>query len=320
MENATIAISRLDARLSASSMASAWAKRAAWTGYARALQLQGAEIDEIDAFSWGCGLPLPSRPRRPSHTDEFGDFTEWVDGLSDLAAGAWRDRLPFTPAIERGTPKLLTALNLCHSYARRDAGISPWLALPGMIQGLGITGTVLPCLVGGAKAYRWRATLNDDILRPILRALEDAAESGLERLLAMEADRRRAVGALISEHRPGSLVRLTALAALRPVLSPQAVANALDLTIGGAGKLLARASSLGLMVEVTGRRAWRVYLLPDLAVAFGFVAPRRGRPAKAPVPDLADRPLAKALEDFDREMAELDAKLAGLTVGHRPGL
>lgn len=63
--SATAAIARLDARICVSPVAKAWAARAAWTGYAKALQLQSAEIDEIDVFSWRCGLPLPHRPAIP---------------------------------------------------------------------------------------------------------------------------------------------------------------------------------------------------------------------------------------------------------------
>lgn len=58
----TGAISRLDARICVSSVAGAWNRRAAWSGYTKALQLQSAELDEIDVFSWGCGLQIPGRP------------------------------------------------------------------------------------------------------------------------------------------------------------------------------------------------------------------------------------------------------------------
>jgi hypothetical protein len=60
LEQASAAVGRLDARTSATSGARAWQLRAAWTGYAAALQLQGHEIDEIDVFSWGCALPSPA--------------------------------------------------------------------------------------------------------------------------------------------------------------------------------------------------------------------------------------------------------------------
>ncbi|MCZ4343956.1 hypothetical protein O4H52_20300, partial [Sphingomonadaceae bacterium G21617-S1] len=56
LESAAAAIARLDARVSASSVASAWSLRAAWSGYATALQLQGVEIDEAEVFAWGTGV------------------------------------------------------------------------------------------------------------------------------------------------------------------------------------------------------------------------------------------------------------------------
>src|SRR3546814_5864213 len=68
------AIARLDVGISVSSVASAWARRAAWSGYTRALQLQSAEIDEIDVFSWGCGLQIPGRPLRSTTVDLFDRF------------------------------------------------------------------------------------------------------------------------------------------------------------------------------------------------------------------------------------------------------
>src|SRR3546814_15145200 len=75
MASCSAAIARLDVGISVSSVASAWARRAAWSGYTLPLQLQPAEIDEIDVFSWGCGLPIPGRPRRPPtvrHDDRRG--------------------------------------------------------------------------------------------------------------------------------------------------------------------------------------------------------------------------------------------------------
>jgi hypothetical protein len=312
LEEALLAITRLDTRVSASLVTIGWTQRAAWSGYTRALQLQGAEIDEIDVFSWGCGLPLPSRPRRPSHSDEFADFPPWLATLRSGAGPQWRDRLPFTPTIPVGSPRLLGGLSLCHSFARREASIRPWLALPDILRGLGLTASALPCLVGGAKAFRWRATLSDEILRPILRALANAAEAAGDRLAAMEADHRRGIVAVREEYRGTSLTRLLALISVRPLLSPQSTAEALDLTLGGAGKLLGRAADLKLLVEVSGRRAWRLYLAPDLAVSFGLVAAPRGRPPSARVEPIPDRSLSDALDAFDREMADIDRRLGGI--------
>src|SRR3546814_3645323 len=84
----------LDVGISVSSVASAWARRAAWSGYTRALQLQSAEIDEIDVFSWGCGLQIPGRPLRSTTVDLFDRFEVWATAMADPDPLAWRDTLP----------------------------------------------------------------------------------------------------------------------------------------------------------------------------------------------------------------------------------
>ena len=59
---AMAAIGRLDARISASSIAQPWRNRMVWKGYSTALQLQRYEIDEIDVFSQATGVPIAGRP------------------------------------------------------------------------------------------------------------------------------------------------------------------------------------------------------------------------------------------------------------------
>src|SRR3546814_3925446 len=67
-----------------------------------------------------------------------------------------------------------------------------------------------------------------------------------------------------------------------PVVSPRMLARRLDVTISGAGKLLSRAAELDLLVEVSGRQAWRTYMTRDLAIAFGFGVRPVGRPPAPP--------------------------------------
>lgn len=62
-----------------------------------------------------------------------------------------------------------------------------------------------------------------------------------------------------------------------PWCSPQGIADAFGISVSRAGNLLARATELDLIVEVSGRKAWRLYLVPDLAIAFGFKPAPRGR-------------------------------------------
>src|SRR3546814_9272385 len=97
--------------------------RAGWTGYARALQLQSAEIEEIDLFSWGCGLKIPGRPPLTSHVDLFDRWEEWREALRDTDKHQWRDRLPTAigdPATAAEHPPLVRALDTLRQLARID--------------------------------------------------------------------------------------------------------------------------------------------------------------------------------------------------------
>ena len=180
--------------------------------------------------------------------------------------------------------------------------------MPMLLKALGVTHTPLPCLVVADKALRLAPHDRDAIVPRYLKALARNAEAGLARLEAMEADRLRGAAVIARLRRPGALPALMALLQRRPGLRPLAVAKLLGLTISGAGKLLARAAADGLVVEISGRQAWRIYLTPDLAAAFGFVARPIGRP---PAPPAAAR-LEPVLAQFDLEMAAIDARLAEL--------
>src|SRR3546814_18574232 len=94
MASFSSAFSRLDVGISVSSVASAWARRAAWSGYTRALQLQSAEIDEIAVFSWGCGLQIQGRQLRSTTVDLFDRFEVWATAMAAPNPLPWRDTLP----------------------------------------------------------------------------------------------------------------------------------------------------------------------------------------------------------------------------------
>ena len=306
---ATATIARLDARIIASPVAKPWAMRATWSGYARALQLQSAEVEEIDVFSWGCDLRIPGRPPLPSHLDLFDRFEEWRASLDDPDTLAWRDGLPTAigdPAASAAHPPLVRALDTVRQLARIDHSIMPWLGLPFALRDRGLTASPLPCLAGGAKAFRLKPRPNDDDWLVMLRGLERAATIGLERLHSLERHYRDAQRTIAAEYRPGALPALLALIQYHPLLSPQSAAELLCMSIAGASKLIERAATTGLLVEITQRRSWRQFLTPDLAADFGYVRPKRGRPAKEPPPLPLDRDLASVFDAFDREMAAID--------------
>ncbi|MDF0490382.1 hypothetical protein PX554_19830 [Sphingomonas sp. H39-1-10] len=278
-----------------------------------ALQLQGAEIDEAEVFSHAADVTLPNRSRRETLTDPFDGLGTWQASLS--AAGRhWREDLPFSAELPESwseAPTLVRALEIVRQFARADRGAAPWLHLPILLHRMEITASPLPCLVAGAKAFRFPRHDAAATLTALLRQLARIAAQGRERLDAIEADRKRAIQTIAAQRRPGMMTPLLALLQHRPVLSPEKAAQALKITVSGAGKLLAKAASAGLVREISGRGSWRVYVMPDLAVHFGFAAAPAGRPRSVPEPAPE---LEAVIADFDREMAAIDAML-----NRRPG-
>ncbi|WP_287461053.1 hypothetical protein [Sphingomonas sp.] len=314
LEQAALAISRLDTRISATSADAAWRLRACWSGYAAALRAQGVEIDEIDIFSREYDLPLPGRRPIATLYNELSGLESWRDELRQARRQHWRELIPLSldlPGDWSDRPLLLRALELGARYARAERSSGPWLAFPALLGALGVTRNVLPCLVPADKAWRLAPRDRAAIVPRYLKSLTRLAEDALEQLSAIEASRQAAARAIAAERRPGALGTLLARLMIAPLTTPREVARTLDLTLSGAGKLLARAAALDLVVEVSARQSWRVYLARDLATRYGFVAARRGRP---PAPAASTPPIDDALARFDAEMAALDAQLARLGV------
>jgi len=313
IERCATAIATLNARVSVSFAAHAWRRRAAWTGYAAALQGQGAELDEIDIFARACEVKVPGRVVPPSHYDDPQDLPRWMTSLR-TSGEHWRDSAGFSTSLpddRAKRPAFLRALEILARHARADHSVAPWLAFPRVLQSMKITASPLPCLVPVDRSLRMPVREPDAVIKRYLRSLTEAAEVGLSRLQFLEEHRVRAAAALRDAHRPGRLGGLLAFIMHKPVVSPRIAAREFNLSLSGAGKLLARTAELGLLVEFTGRKAWRVYVVTDLAYAFGFQQRPRGRPEGPPK---INATLEPALAWFDREMEEVDAMLVRLGV------
>lgn len=236
----------------------------------------------------------------------------WRGALNAKDALAWRDALPTAigePESATGHPPLIRALDRVRQHARTDGSAWPWLGLPFALRDLGLSGAPLPCLAGGVKAFRLKRAPDDADWLAAIKALTAAAATGLERLAALEQLYEEARRAILAEYRPGALPRLMALSHHQPLLSPQSVATHIGLTLAGASRLLERAAATGLLVEITQRRSWRLFLTRDLAVAVGFAAARRGRPRKPPPPLPPTRDLAETFAAFDDEMVRIEKLL-----------
>ncbi|SMD09470.1 hypothetical protein SAMN06272759_1423 [Novosphingobium sp. B1] len=314
LADASAAIARLDARICASSLAPAWTLRASWTGYAAALRLQAFEIDEIDIISHACGLTLPGRALLETASDPFAALAPWQARLVEKKGRHWREDLPFTfelPEAWDKAPALARALALVDAWARHDRTMAPWLGLPTVLRRMGITVAPLPCLVVGDAGQRLASDLRPALLKRLLKQFTRSADHGLVVVDRLERYVQRGAAALSLERRPGKLADLVRLSLAHPLLAGRNVAAQLGLTISGAGKLLERASSLGMLVEVSGRTTWRAYVSADLAVTLGLVAPVRGRPRLAATDA---KPVREILASFDDEMHAISAKLTKLEI------
>lgn len=304
---ASAQIARLDERISASLLASSWRLRASWIGYAEAIAAEGNEIEEIDIFGQQCGVSLPFRATMATTADPLASLPDWQRRLNDRRNRHWTDGLHFSfdpPPGWADRLALLRALELQARQVRQVPGGQPWLDLPLLLQRLGATRTALPCLVAPDKRLRMGFSATG-IHSRYLRTLTARAKDGMAVLDAMEADRRRFAAGIAATTRPGHLTSLGAMLMQTPVTSPTRTARLLKIGVSGAGKLLRRAAALDLIVEVSDRHNWQIYMSRDLAIRFGFRSAPLGRPAAASPPSPA---LDEALRRFDAEMEAFEAE------------
>src|SRR3546814_17529139 len=67
---------------------------------------------------------------------------------------------------------LVRALDQVRQHARIKGSILPWLGLSFALRDMGLTATPLPCLAGGAKAFRLKRRPDENDWLAVLRALE----------------------------------------------------------------------------------------------------------------------------------------------------
>ena len=169
-------------------------------------------------FSWGCDLRVPGRPPSPaistySIASRNGARpstirTRWPGATDFLPRSAIRQlRPPPSPRPRaRYGPPARPHRPQHHALAR--PAVRAARSGPHCIS--------LPCLAGGAKAFRLKPRPNDDDWLVMLRGLERAATIGLERLHSLERHYRDAQRTIAAEYRPGALPALLALIQYHP--------------------------------------------------------------------------------------------------------
>lgn len=274
-----------------------------------ALRLQRYEIDEIDVFSQTTGVAITGRPPVATAGRPFDAFSNWRSSLERATTSHWREDLPFIfdpPNAWGEAPPLIRALTVLDIWSRKDSSLAVWLGFPHLLSRMKLTASPLPCLVVGDLALRTLHGPRERQLKRLLKALSRSAADGLERLGRLEAWRLSLAAALAEERRPGLMPDLGKLALSRPFVTARLIADTFDITLSGAGKLLTRAASHRLLVEVSGRASWRLYVTPDVGIALGLLSPPRGRP---PSPPRRTESLKAVLAEFDRQMDDIDTLL-----------
>src|SRR3546814_7335465 len=108
------------------------------------------------------------------------------DWSSDVCSS---DLLPTAigePSEAKDHPPLVRSLDGVRQLARIDHTIMAWLGLPFALRDRGLSATPMPCLAGGAKAFRLKRRPGVDDWLAATRGVERAACDGLARLHRLE--------------------------------------------------------------------------------------------------------------------------------------
>jgi hypothetical protein len=334
LEDAAIAIGRLDAALVGNPLRRAWTFWSELDAARRHAEADGRKIDlfRLTAHLHGLTLRLgdttsaPERGREIAGLNYAVELRSWMAApdpeqlrLRDIALDSLRNCGGGQPAL------VATAQGMLDWLAGQGSRPAIRAAVPLYLRDCGITIHALAAVTGG-DALRAGPDDPDGFTVRFLEAVRREAVDGRDLLLTMEQEWRGA--RLRVDHRAGarSNSRLPAavdLLAASPLLSISALAEALGCSVEGASRMLDALVRLEVAAEVTGRTgrgARRLYglkrLLPiraeTTAVRRRARGGQRGRPKRilsAPFAELADDPgaAARALDADPVEPARLAA-------------
>src|SRR3954449_106388 len=313
LENAAVAVGRLDAALAGNPLRRAWTFWSELDAARRHAEADGRKVDLFRLAAHLHGLPLrlgdttsaPERGREIASLNYAVELRSWMAApdpeqqrLRDIALDSLRDCGGGQPALVAIAQGMLSWL------AGQGSRPAIRTAVPLYLRDRGITIHALAAVTGG-DALRAGPDDPDGFTVRFLEAVRREAADGRDLLLTMEREWREA--RLWVDHRAGgrSTSRLPAavdLLAASPLLSISALADALSCSVEGASRMLDALVGLEIAAEVTGRTgrgARRLYglkrLLPiraeTTAVRRQARGGQRGRPKRvltAPFAELAD--------------------------------
>ena len=328
LEEAAIAVGRLDAALAGNPLRRAWTFWSELDAARRHAEADGRKVDLFRLAAHLHGLPLrlgdttsaPERGREIAGLNYAVELRSWMAApdpeqvrLRDIALDSLRDCGGGQPAL------VAAAWGMLDWLAGQGSRPAIRAAVPLYLRDRGITIHALAAVTGG-DALRAGSDDPDGFTVRFLGAVRREAAEGRDLLLTMEREWRGA--RLRVDYRAGarSNSRLPAavdLLAASPLLSISALAEALNCSVEGASRMLEALVQLEVAAEVTGRTgrgARRLYglkrLLPiraeTTAVQRRGRGGQRGRPKRVLIPpfaELVDEPKAAEVTP-DAELAE----------------
>ncbi|QQP93863.1 hypothetical protein IGS68_34665 (plasmid) [Skermanella sp. TT6] len=336
LEDAAIAVGRLDASLAGNPLRRAWTFWSELDTARRHAEADGRKVDLFRLAAHLHGLPLrlgdtasaPERGREIAGLNYAVWLRSWMAApdpeqqhLRDIALDSLRNCGGGQSAL------VATAQGMLAWLAGQGSRPAIRAAVPLYLRDRAITIHTLAAITGG-DALRAGPDDPDGFTVRFLDAVQREAADGRDLLLTMEREWRGA--RLRVDHRAGarSNSRLPAavdLLAASPLLSISALAEALNCSVEGASRMLETLVQLEVAAEITGRTgrgARRLYglrrLLPiraeTTAVRRRARGGQRGRPKRVLIPPFAglvDEPRAAEVTP-DAEPAE-PARLAAVS-------
>jgi len=199
--------------------------------------------DIIDATNAGFALhqalTRPSREQRVEIARALAALRSQPKGYGPLLAAA----LAFHAWLDQGQARLPMRAALGRFWIRR-----------------GLTRLALP--LTGAASLRADASFERSAwVQIFLQAVAEEAKQGLDRLRALERLWRHARGSVAGQRRTSRAQEAIDRLASKPVITAACLATSLGVSPTAAHGLLNRFVEEGLVREMTGRGAWRLYAL-----------------------------------------------------------
>jgi hypothetical protein len=306
-----LSLGRLSEAFETSPLAAAWEARERLEAVFRLAQADGLGIDRDRILRLTHDLPVTRT------AGDLGDsaLMPILDllGLSPERRSAGRGgptpAPPELAAVEialrsEGDPGSPVAL-LRNLHRWLVQGGRPSVGYVALIQCLamgGMTPRALSVLARPSGGYRIGPTTWTE---KALVILADAADQGRRDLATLErivAEWRRRLGKRRRHSRMEALVLNLAAA---PVATPTAVARRLGVSLRGAAVMLDELADLGIVVEITGRRSWKTYLVCDPGRA-GAIDPRKPH-SRGVTPPVRPPDMTPLLTDADAAIARAQA-------------